>query len=62
MLTMTVKQFGELVAPFVQWPVTMRRAAWLEADALVWSVQYPGVLDAGARAFEQLRRQHPEPS
>jgi hypothetical protein len=57
---MTLKTFRERIAPLVQWPVTLRLAPWLDADVLEWSTQYPGVLDAGPRAFEHVRRFQPE--
>jgi len=52
---MTLEQCRTRFAPIVQRPVPMRRVAWLAPDALEWSSQFPGVLDAGARAFEDLR-------
>jgi hypothetical protein len=58
MLRMTLTEFRERIAPLVQWPVTMRRANWLDADTLEWSVQYPGLLDAGERAYRHLSREH----
>jgi hypothetical protein len=53
---MTVQQFRERFAPLVQWPVVMRQATWLDAEAVEWSLQYPGMLDAGTRAYEQIRQ------
>jgi hypothetical protein len=52
---MTLEQCRARFAPLVQRPVSMRRALWLAPDALEWSSQYPGVLDAGPRAFDDLR-------
>lgn len=60
-MSMTLKQFREWFAPFLQWPVTLRRVTWLDKDRVEWSQQYPGVLDAGPRAFERLRSDYPEP-
>lgn len=57
---MTLTQFRELVAPLVQWPLTLRLAPWLGADRLEWSLQYPGVLDAGPLAFRDVQRAQPE--
>jgi hypothetical protein len=57
---MTLQQFRERFAPLVQWPIVVRRATWLEAETLEWSLQYPGVLDASPRAFDSIREEHPE--
>ena len=54
-MRMTVQQYALWIAPVVQGPVSVRRVEWLEADDLEWSAQYPGVLDAGARAFARLQ-------
>jgi hypothetical protein len=58
-MKMNLKQFRAWFAPLLQWPVTMRRVSWLESDALEWSQQYPGVLDAGEQAFASIRRDFP---
>jgi hypothetical protein len=54
---MTLQQYRERFEPLVQSPVPMRRATWLDADALQWSFQDPGVLDVGERAFELIRHE-----
>jgi len=59
-MQLTLKQFRERVAPIMQWPVTMRRATWLDDETIEWSMQYPGVLDAGARAYDAVRREYPD--
>jgi hypothetical protein len=61
MFAMTLEHYRERVAPVVQRPVALRRAAWLDPHLLAWSLQDPGVLDAGACAFKLLRDEHPEP-